>query len=103
MKNTVADSILPPEILKTIIVKVTMIAIRCMWDVRGDKTFYYRCNWLEGMDEEYSEVLRFLWSNYSNGYESQIQFAYRLAGLKNNKGQRAHQESMKSKKIIDLL
>jgi hypothetical protein len=68
-------------ISNNIMVKVTIAAVRAMWDSRSEKGFYAKMNWLDGMDSDYFQVLSMLFSTYGKGEENIKQFAHRIAGL----------------------
>jgi hypothetical protein len=61
--------------------KITIAAVRAMWDSRREKSFYERMNWLDGMDSEYFQILCRLFSTYGKGEETIKMFAKRIAGL----------------------
>ncbi|HRG02495.1 MAG TPA: hypothetical protein PKZ75_15380 [Bacteroidia bacterium] len=63
------------------IVKITIAAVRAMWDSRNEKSFYDKMNWLDGMDSEYFDVLSMLFSNYGVGEENIKTFAKRIASI----------------------
>jgi hypothetical protein len=61
--------------------KITIAAVRAMWDSRSEKSFYERMNWLDGMDSEYYNILLNLFSTYGKGEETIKTFAKRIAGI----------------------
>jgi len=61
--------------------KITIAAVRAMWDSRREKSFYERMHWLEGMDSEYYNVLLNLFSIHGKGEETLKTFAKRIAEL----------------------
>jgi len=61
--------------------KITIAAVRAMWDSRSEKSFYERMHWLNGMDSEYFQILCRLFSTYGKGEENIKQFAKRISGL----------------------
>jgi hypothetical protein len=63
------------------IVKITIAAVRAMWDSRSEKSFIDKMNWLDGMDVTYFEVLSMLFSNYGEGEENIKTFAKRIASI----------------------
>jgi hypothetical protein len=72
---------IPGEIKAIPIVNITICAIRAMWDSRSEKGFYDRTNWLNGMDDDYTECLSMLFSAFAQGEETTKTFAKRIAGL----------------------
>jgi hypothetical protein len=70
-----------PLILNNIKVKITISAIKAMWDSRSEKSFYERMNWLDGMDSEYYKVLLILFSNYGKEEETIKVFAKRISEI----------------------
>lgn len=79
---TTTPNNIPSEIINNEIVKVTIYAIRVMWDVRKEKDFYHSTNWLVGMNEDYSKVLSMLFGAYAYGHETTQTFAKRIANIK---------------------
>jgi len=63
------------------LVKITIAAIRAMWDSRNEKSFTERMNWLDGMDATYFDVLSMLFSTYGKGEETIKMFAKRIASI----------------------
>lgn len=63
------------------IVKITIAAVKAMWDSRNEKSFYDRMNWLDGMDAEYFDVLSMLFSTYGKSEENIKIFAKRIAKI----------------------
>jgi hypothetical protein len=61
--------------------KITIAAVRAMWDSRSEKSFYERMNWLDGMDSEYYKVLLILFSTYGKEKETIKVFAKRISGI----------------------
>ena len=62
-------------------VKITIAAVRAMWDSRSEKGFYAKMNWLDGMDSEYYNILLNLFSIHGKGEETIKMFAKRIAGI----------------------
>jgi len=79
MKNS---NIIPQEIKNNSLVKSTILAISIMWDVRKDKDFFNKCNWLNGMHSDYADCLSLLFKHFAAGDESVKSFAKRIANIK---------------------
>ena len=61
--------------------KITIAAVRAMWDSRSEKGFYAKMNWLDGMDSEYYNVLSMLFSKHGKGEETLKTFAKRISKI----------------------
>jgi len=64
-----------------LMVKITIAAVKAMWDSRREKSFYERMHWLDGMDSEYYNVLLNLFSIYGEGEETLKTFAKRISKI----------------------
>ncbi len=76
------SNIIPQEIKNNSLVKSTILAISIMWDVREEKDFFNKCNWLNGMHSDFEDCLSLLFKHFADGDESVKSFAKRIANIK---------------------